>query len=116
MGHMQHVAVYRVLSVFHFLVAVPVIAASTVFGLIMVPVIASGPIWLCILGTQLWHGPSPRVLTWVRITHLCSLLVAALLVVMGVFALSAAERSTAHGGGLLGAWGYVPISLDSFAA
>ena len=50
MGRMQQVAVYRVLSVFHFLVAVPVIAASTVFGLIMVPVIASGPIWLCILG------------------------------------------------------------------
>jgi hypothetical protein len=116
MLRMAHLAVYRVLSFLHFLVAVPLIAASTIFGVMMVPVIATGPIWLCILGTQLWHGPSPRVLTWVHITHLCSLLVAALLLVMGVFALSAAQRSAAHGGGLLGAWGYLPIAVGACLA
>jgi len=29
--------------------------------------------------------------------------------VMGVFALSAAQRSAEQGGGLLGAWGFIPM-------
>jgi hypothetical protein len=45
----------------------------------------------------------------VRITHLISLFVGALLIVMGVFALSAAQRSAEQGGGLLGAWGFIPM-------
>ena len=106
---MAHLAMYRGLSIGHYLIAVPLIALSTLFGLVLAPVLATGPVWLCVLGTQLWHGPSPRLCTWVRITHLISLFVGALLIVMGVFALSAAQRSAEHGGGLLGAWGFIPM-------
>jgi hypothetical protein len=113
---MAHPALYRGLSIGHYLIAVPLIALSTLFGLILAPVLAAGPVWLCVLGTQLWQGPSPRLCTWVRITHLISLFVSALLIVMGVFALSAAQRSAAQGGGLLGAWGFVPMIAGGLLA
>ena len=113
---MAHLVMYRGLSIGHYLIAVPLIALATFFGLILAPVLAAGPVWLCILGSLLWHGPSPRLSTWVRITHLLSLFVAALLIVLGVFALSAAERSAELGGGLLGAWGFVPIIAGGLLA
>lgn len=108
---MGQLGIYRALSAVHFLIAIPLIGLSTFFGLVMVPVLAAVPIWFCVLGNQLWHGPSPRTCRWMRVTHLLSLFLSAALVVIGVFTLQAAARSAAHGGGLLGAFGFIPLGV-----
>jgi hypothetical protein len=103
--------IYRSLSISHFLVASPLVLLATFFGLVLAPILAVGPVWLCILGSQLWEGSDPRLYTRVRITHAVSLLFATLLCISGLWALQAGERSAAHGGGLLSAWGLIPLSL-----
>jgi len=103
--------IYRSLSIAHFLVALPLVLLSTFFGLVLAPILAAGPVWLCILGSQLWNGSDPRLRIRVRITHAISLFFAALLCASGLWALQAGERSAAHGGGLLSAWGLIPLSL-----
>ena len=102
---------YRSLSIAHFVVASPLVLLSTLFGLILAPILAAGPVWLCILGSQLWNGSDPRLWVRLRITHAIALLFAALLCASGLWALQAGERSAAHGGGLLSAWGLIPLSL-----
>ena len=104
-------SLYRGLSIAHFLVASPLVLLSAFSGLVLAPILAAGPVWLCILGSQLWNGSDPRLRIRVRITHAISLFFAALLCASGLWALQAGERSAAHGGGLLSAWGLIPLSL-----
>ena len=103
--------IYRSLSIAHFLVASPLVLLSTFFGLILAPILAAGPVWLCILGSQLWNGSDARLCVRLRITHAVSLFFAALLCASGLWALQAGERGAAHGGGLLSAWGLIPLSF-----
>jgi len=104
--------IYRGLSIAHFLVASPLVLLSTFFGLVLAPILAAGPVWLCILGSQLWNGSDARLCVRLRITHAVSLFFAALLCASGLWALLAGERSAAHGGGLLSAWGLIPLSFS----
>ena len=108
--------IYRTLSIAHFLVALPLVLLSTFFGLVLAPILAAGPVWLCILGSQLWAGSDPRLYVRVRITHGISLVFAALFCVSGLWALQAGDRSAAHGGGLLSAWGLIPLSFGCLLA
>lgn len=108
---MRSRTLYRALSIAHFVVASPLVLLSTFFGLVLAPILAAGPVWLCILGSQLWEGSDPRLCIRVRITHSISLFLAALLCASGWWALQAGERSAAHGGGLLSAWGLIPAGL-----
>ncbi len=108
---MRSVTVYRCLSVAHFIVATPLVLLSTFFGLLLAPILAAGPVWLCILGSQLWQGSVPGLWLRLRITHTLSLVFASLLCAFGLWALQAGERSAAHGGGLLSAWGFIPLGL-----
>ena len=80
------------------------------FGLAAAPVLALAPLWMIYLGIRLW-APNDRIVAMLRTTHRISLGIAALLVLYGVSALRAAERSAAHGGGLLGAFGLLPLGL-----
>jgi hypothetical protein len=100
---------YRSLSIAHFVVASPLVLLSTFFDLVLAPMLAAGPVWLCILGSQLWNSSDPRLFVRLRITHSVSLFFAALLCASGLWALQAGERSAAHGGGLLSAWGLIPL-------
>jgi hypothetical protein len=109
-------AIYRSLSIAHFLVASPLVLLATFFGLVLAPILAAGPVWLCILGLQLWDGSDPRLYTRVRITHAVSLCFSVLLCASGLWALQAGERSAAHGGGLLSAWGLIPLSFGCLLA
>lgn len=101
----------RGLSIAHFVVASPLVLLCTFFGLVLAPILVAGPVWLCILGSQLWDSSDPGLCLRLRITHALSLVFAALLCASGVWALQAGERSAAHGGGLLSAWGLIPLSI-----
>src|SRR6266446_1248765 len=108
---MRSRTLYRALSIAHFVVAAPLVLLSTFFGLVLAPVLAAGPVWLCILGSRLWNASDPRLCLRLRITHAVSLLFAALLCTSGLWALQSGERSAAHGGGLLSAWGFIPLGI-----
>jgi hypothetical protein len=100
----------RALGVFHVLIGVLLLPLVVLFGLVLAPVLLIGPIWGIVLGARMWR-PTPDVLAAVRRTHWAYLVVDALLVAYGIFALRAAERSAAHGGGLLGGVGLIPLAL-----
>jgi hypothetical protein len=108
---MRNRTLYRGLSIAHFLVAAPLVLLSAAFGIVLAPILAAGPVWLCILGSQLWEGSDPSLCLRLRITHAILLFFAALFCASGVGALQAGERSAAHGGGLLSAWGLIPIAI-----
>jgi len=69
-----------------------------------------GPIWGIVLGVRLWRSGSD-VFAALRRTHWTYLVIDGLLVAYGLFALRAAERSAAQGGGLLGGFGLLPLGL-----
>jgi len=60
------------------------------------------PLWLAFLRVQLWRGPSPRDIRSTARYSLGSAAFGAILIYAGIATLQAAERSAAHGGGLLG--------------
>jgi hypothetical protein len=101
---------YRVLAAAHFLVAISLLPASVILGFLAAPALVLAPIWLTFVGVQLWRKNSERV-SLVRGTHLVFLAIAALLCFYGVSGLRAAERSAAHGGGLLGGFGLIPLGI-----
>ena len=101
----------RLVAAAHFLVALLLLPLCLFFGIAVGPVMAVAPLWLAFLGVQLWRGPTPRTFALLRATHWAVLVLAALLIYAGIAALQAAERSAAHGGGLLGAFGFLPIAI-----
>ena len=73
---------------------------------IVMPVV--GGVWMMVLGFRLWH-PSPRLAMQLCWTHRICLFFGGLFCIYGVFALKAAERSTAAGGGLLSPVAFIPL-------
>ncbi len=100
----------RVLAVVHVVVAISLLPLTLVFGLPLAPLFALGPVWLVIVAYRLWR-PTDQLAALLRRTHIVVAVVAALLCVYGVLALQAAERSAGAGGGLLGAFGLLPLTL-----
>ena len=101
---------FRILAVAHVVIGFLSLPLALVFGLPFAPVLIGGPIWLMLLGYRLWRqGEEAGGL--LRRTHRVVLVVAALLGAYGVFALRAAQQSAARGGGLLGAFGLLPLAL-----
>ena len=107
---MRNRATFRALAGAHVLIAVPLMPMTAFFGLLLAPILMAGPIWLGVLGVRLWRGTSTRLVKQVRVTHCFALLFALLLFVVGILDFQAAERSAAHGGGLMGALGLFPIA------
>ena len=106
----RRLARFRVLAVVHVMVGLLTLPLILVFGLPFAPVLIFGPIWLMILGYRLWRqGGEAMVL--LRRTHVVVLVVATLLGAYGLFALRAAQQSAARGGGLLGAFGFLPLAF-----
>ena len=101
---------FRILAVVHVVVGLLSLPLILFFGLTLAPFLIGGPIWLMVLGGRLWRqGEGMRAL--LRRTHVVLLAVAALLGAYGLFALRAAQQSAAKGGGLLGAFGLIPLAL-----
>lgn len=103
-----------VLGIAHLLVAVALLPVAAFLGLVTVPVVVPGLIWLVVLGVRLMR-PNTAVRTALRVTHLLLAPLAVLLVVYGIHALQAAGRSAEGGGGLLGAFGLIPIVIGVLA-
>lgn len=101
---------FRALGVAHVLTGALLLPCAAFFGLIAAPILALGPLWIIYLGARLWK-PNDRLLATLRTTHSVTLVIATLMVAYGIFALRAAERSAAAGGGLLGGFGFLPIAL-----
>lgn len=101
---------YRALGVAHILMGLLLLPLATVVGLIGIPLLIIPSLWLIALGVHLWRG-GPGLALALRRTDLVSLVIAVLLCLYGVFALVAANESAAAGGGLLGAFGVLPIGL-----
>jgi hypothetical protein len=99
---------FRVLGAAHVIVGLLLLPVSMAFGLLLAPILALGPLWIVVLGVLLWRS-SARVFTLARRTHIVGTAIAVLLLLHGILALRAAARSAAEGGGLLGAYGLIPI-------
>ena len=106
---------FRVLAIGHIAIGVLLLPVVLLFGGILAPILMIGPVWGIVLGVRLWRSPFER-LAALRRTHWMFLLIDGLLVAYGIFALRAAERSAAHGGGLLGGIGLVPFGLGMMMA
>ena len=104
----------RILGAAHITAAIGLLFVSTFLGCFSLPVVIPALIWLAILGFRLWR-PNTRLRNELRYTHLVLAPLAILLVVYGLFALRAAQRSAEAGGGLLGAVGLIPIAMGLLA-
>jgi ABC-type Fe3+ transport system permease subunit len=100
----------RVLAAVHVVIGLLSLPFALILGLPFAPLLIFGPIWLVVLGHRLWRQ-GDEVGGLLRWTHVVVLVVAALLCAYGLFALRAAEQSAARGGGLLGAFGLLPLAL-----
>ena len=104
----------RSLGIAHVLVAIVLLPAATFLGIFTIPVVVPGVIWLAVLGVRLWR-PSPKVCRALRVTRTLLVPFAVLLVLYGWYCLRAAQRSAEAGGGLLGAFGLIPIVMGVLA-
>jgi len=100
----------RALAVGHIAIGLLLLPVALVSAGILAPVVMVGPIWGIVLGVRLWRSGSD-VFAALRRTHWTYLVIDGLLVAYGLFALRAAERSAAQGGGLLGGFGLLPLGL-----
>jgi hypothetical protein len=100
----------RALAVGHIAIGLLLLPVALVSAGILAPILMVGPIWGIVLGVRLWRSGSD-VFAALRRTHWTFLVIDGLLVAYGIFALRAAERSAAHGGGLLGGIGLLPLGL-----
>ena len=100
----------RALAIGHIVIGVLLLPAALLSGGLLAPILLAGPIWGIVLGVKLWQRGT-EMFTSLRRTHWAFLLIDVLLVAYGIFALRAAERSAARGGGLLGGIGLVPLGL-----
>ncbi len=109
---MGHSTLLRTLGVAHFVVAIMLLPANLFLGFLTIMIVLPAQIWLFSLGIRLWR-PDARIQVALRITHLVLAPFAILLIFYGIYAVHAATRSAAAGGGLLGTFGLLPITIGA---
>jgi hypothetical protein len=100
----------RTLGVAHIVIAILLLPTSMFLSFFSVPIVIPALLWLAILGIRLWR-PDTKLQTTLRYTHFVLAPFAILLVVFGICALRDAQRSAEAGGGLLGAFGLIPLAM-----
>ena len=93
----------------HIVIAVALMPLTLAGGL-AAPLLIAGPVWAVVLGVRMWQR-QPNVGRALRRTHAAFLVVDALLIWYGVWALRMGAESAARGGGLLSGIGIIPIAL-----
>jgi ABC-type sulfate transport system permease component len=79
-------------------------------ALVVLP-LAAPPVWVLSMGVRSFWPLTPRAIQALRWTHGIAIGGSVLLGVAGVLMLQAAGRSAERGGGLLGAFGLLPLAL-----
>jgi hypothetical protein len=111
----QHnTAVFRILGTAHVATAIVLLPTTLFLGYLTVLVVTPALVWLAILGIRLWNPKTGLRMVLCR-THLVLGPIAIFLVMFGIYALRAAQRSAEAGGGLLGAFGLIPIVMGLLA-
>jgi hypothetical protein len=100
----------RVVATAQILLGILLLPFSMFFGSIAAPVLALVPIWIIVRGCLMWRPRAGSVAVTRRIAWV-SLVFGIVASAYGLFALRAAARSAAAGGGLLGAFGLLPLAL-----
>jgi hypothetical protein len=98
------------LGLAHLLVAVVLLPLAGFFGCFSMALALPGIAWLVVLGVRLMRSDR-SVRKALRSTHLVLGPLAVLLVIYGLYCLRAAAASAEAGGGLLGAFGLIPIAM-----
>ena len=104
----------KALGIAHVLIAV-LLSPLTLAAGVLAPVFMVGPVWGAVQGVRLWKH-KPNAIAQLRRTHAVFLVLDALMIWYGFAALEAGARSAARGGGLLSAFGILPIGLGAFLA
>lgn len=99
----------------HIVVGLALLPMSAFIGIGVAPVLLVVPLWFVVLGVWLWR-PSEALRGALRATHIVAAPFGVWIVAYGVFALVAAEESAEGGGGLLGAFGLIPIVVGVLTA
>ncbi len=102
--------ILRILGAAHIAVAVVLLPLCTLLSIFTLPIVVPALIWLAVLGFRLGQ-PKFKLRSVLRLTHIVLAPLGAGLAVYGLFALRAAKRSAEYGGGLLGAFGLIPIGM-----
>ena len=82
----------------------------TLAGGLAAPILIAGPVWAVVLGVRMWKRQA-NVRRALRRTHAAFLVIDALLIAYGLWALRMGAESAARGGGLLSGIGIIPIAL-----
>ena len=99
----------RTLGVAHIAVAIILLPTNLFLSFFSIPIVLPAQLWLAFLGIRLWR-PDTKLQTMLCYTHFVLAPFAILLVVFGIWALCGAQRSAEAGGGLLGAFGLIPLT------
>lgn len=80
-------------------------------ALALMAVLAAFPAWVLAMALRAFRPLTPAAVSTLRWTSIFEIACGLVLGISGVQALRAAERSAAQGGGLLGAFGLLPLAL-----
>jgi hypothetical protein len=98
----------RFLAVLHIVVGIVLLPLSSFFGFVLIPIMAIVPVWLIVLGVKLWR-PSDITHLLLKRTSIVCMFIGVIMAAYGIYCLEMARRSAEGGGGLMGAFGAVPI-------
>ncbi len=104
---------FRGLSAAHIAVSIILFPGNLFLSVFSIPFFLPMQIWLILLGARLWSTNS-QCFKALRRTHFALIPLSIFLVIFGVGALEDAKRSAEAGGGLLGAFGLIPITMGVF--
>jgi hypothetical protein len=88
----------------------PLASLPGLVGLVVLP-LAAPPVWVLSMGVRSFWPLTPRAARALRWTHGVAIGGSLLLGLAGVLMLQAAGRSAERGGGLLGGFGLLPLTL-----
>ncbi len=104
----------RMLGLAHIGIAIVHLPNILFFTLLSAPIFLPLLLWLVFLGGWLWR-PDKKLQTALRRTHYVLAPYAVFLIAFGINALHGAQLSAGKGGGLMGAFGLIPLAMGTLS-